>query len=185
MKVLIACEFSGITSKAFRRYKNNHVVSCDFLPTEKKGLHYQGNVYDILDNGWDLMIAFPPCTYLTNSNVRNRDFHQVEEFNALCFVYDLLNAPIEHICIENPVGLISTYIRKPDQVVSPHWFGDAVYKRTGLWLKNLPPLEPSNVVNFKTFENLRTPLNPILKKKVRSVSYPGLALAMARQWSNL
>jgi len=142
MKVLVACEYSGTVRQAFTRL-GHHAISCDLLPTDKPGLHYQGDIRDILYDGWDLMIAHPPCTYLSVSGMHwttrgIRDPQLTED--ALDFVKLLLNAPIDKIALENPISVISSRIRKPDQVVQPWMFGHNASKKTCLWLKNLPPL---------------------------------------------
>ncbi|WP_053329060.1 hypothetical protein [Chryseobacterium gallinarum] len=155
MKALIACEYSGIVREAFKA-KGWDATSCDILPTEISGKHYQGNVFDIINDGWDLMIAFPPCTYLTvaaNRHIPNNPERWQNQTDALKFVYDLMNVDINHIAIENPIGVISTYIRKPDQIIHPYYFGDNIPKKTCLWLKNLPLLKYSlqdNLFETKT-----------------------------------
>jgi len=143
MRVLIACEYSGTVRDAF--IKNGHeAMSCDLLPTEQPGPHYQGNVFDIINDGFDMMIAHPPCTYLSVSGMHwtargLRDPKLTED--ALNFVKLLMEAPIEKIALENPISVISTRIRKPDQIIQPWWFGDNASKKTCLWLKSLPKLE--------------------------------------------
>lgn len=205
MKVLIACEYSGIVRDAFLQ-RGHDVISCDLLPTERPGPHYQGDVFDIINNGFDLMIAFPPCTFLTVSGNRhflNNPDRWKSRLDAVVFVYRLLNAPIEKIAIENPVGVISSHIRKPDQIIHPYFFGDPLEKRTGLWLKNLPLLKYSdseNLFDKKTtvkpevflFNSKRTKSGKSKysiqgtlgsgKGKERSVFFPGTAKAMAEQW---
>ncbi len=149
MKVLIACEFSGIVREAFRK-RGHDAWSCDFLPTETTHLgrhwHYTGNVLELLPNGWDLMIAFPPCTHLAVSGARWFQDKLEEQQKALDFVRELMGAPIEKIALENPIGIISTRIRKPDQIIQPWQFGHGETKATCLWLKNLPLLKPTNIV---------------------------------------
>jgi hypothetical protein len=152
MNVLIACEFSGIVRDAFTS-RGHHAVSCDLLPTEAPGLHVQGDVLDILGDGWDLMIAHPPCTYLSSSGLhwntrRPERTQQTDE--AMAFVMALANAPIPRICIENPVGRIGTAWRKADQTIQPYQFGHDASKRTCLWLKGLPPLEGTSSVVTRT-----------------------------------
>jgi hypothetical protein len=172
-------------------------MSCDLLPSESTiGDHYQGNVLDILDHGWDLMIAHPPCTYLCSSglhwNKRKPERAQHTE-EALDFVRTLLDAPIPKIALENPIGCISTRIRKPTQTIQPYQFGDDASKSTCLWLKGLPPLQPTNfveprIVNGKqrwanqtdSGQN-RLPPSPD-RWKIRSETYVGIANAMAKQW---
>jgi len=250
MRILIACEFSGTVRNAFRDF-GHHVYSCDLLPTESPGLHYQGNVLDLIEgwepvqftgqclgwdysqnpeeipcyvskidpnececlgptqdeneykevNGvlfarpkenpyWDLMIAHPPCTYLAssglhwNKRIEGRD-KLTEE--SLDFVKKLLQAPIEKIALENPIGKISTSIRKPDQIIQPWMFGHDASKQTCLWLKNLPKLEPTEIIKKERYSN-QTPsgqnnLGPSKDRwKIRSLTYSGIALAMAEQW---
>lgn len=192
MKILIACEYSGIVRDAFIE-QGHHAMSCDLLPTEQKGPHYQGNVLDIINDDWDMMIAHPPCTYLAVSGMHwtkrgLRDPQLTED--ALDFVQALMNAPIKKICIENPVSVISSRIRKPDQIVQPWWFGDDASKKTCLWLKNLPLLQPTDMLpgDSKTIRSNQTPsgqnrLGPSADRwKERSKTYQGIARAMAKQW---
>ena len=168
-------------------------MSCDLLPTDAQGPHYQGSVVDILGDGWDLMVAHPPCTYLSVSGMhwtsRGLRDPQLTE-NALAFVQLLMNAPIERIAIENPVSVISSRIRKPDQIIQPWWFGDDASKKTCLWLKNLPLLTPTNMLegDSKTRRGNQTASGPNKlppskdRWKLRSVTYQGIANAMAQQW---
>lgn len=143
MKILVACEYSGRVRDAFIA-KGHNAMSCDLLPTDSPGPHYQGDVFDIIEDGWDLMIAHPPCTYLAVSGMHwtTRGFRdpQLTE-DALTFVQRLMDAPIDRIAIENPISVISSRIRKPDQIIQPWWFGEDASKKTCLWLKNLPRLE--------------------------------------------
>ena len=190
MRVLVACEFSGTVRDAFIR-RGHDAISCDLLPTDIPGPHYQGNVLDILDQNWDLMIAHPPCTYLAasglhwNTRVPGR---QLETDKAISFVRTLLNSPIEKIALENPIGCISTKIRKPDQIIQPWWFGEDASKATCLWLKNLPLLQKTNPLLKSRYAN-QTPtgqnkLGPSPDRwKLRSITYQGIALAMANQWT--
>lgn len=150
MKVLVACEYSGRVREAFVKLGHT-AMSCDFLPTDIPGDHYQGNVLDVLDQEWDLMIAHPDCTYLCSSGlhwngrgkvVDGRPRAELTE-EALDFVGKLLDAPIPRIALENPVGCIGTRIRKADQYIQPHQYGHDTSKKTGLWLKNLPKLRPT------------------------------------------
>lgn len=148
MKVLIACEYSGRVRDAFLA-AGHDAMSCDLLPTDSPGPHHQGDVFDIIDDGWDLMVAHPPCTYLSASGMHwttrgLRDPQLTED--ALAFVQRLLDAPIERIAIENPISVISSRIRKPDQIIQPWWFGHDASKKTCLWLKNLPQLKPTAVI---------------------------------------
>src|SRR5262249_51190785 len=134
MRVLVACEFSGIVRDAFSA-RGHHAVSCDLIESERPGPHYLGNVLNLLNDGWDLMIAHPPCTHLAVSGARWFAERQGLQELALAFVRDLLNAPIPRLALENPVGVISTYIRKPDQIIQPWQFGHPESKKTCLWLK--------------------------------------------------
>jgi len=192
MKILVACEYSGAVRDAFIA-QGHDAMSCDLLPTDAQGPHYQGSILDILGDGWDLMVAHPPCTYLSVSGMHwttrgLRDPQLTED--ALDFVQFLMNAPIERIAIENPVSVISTRIRKPDQIVQPWWFGDDASKKTCLWLKNLPLLTPTNMLegDSKTRRGNQTAsgqnkLPPSKDRwKLRSVTYQGIANAMAQQW---
>jgi hypothetical protein len=148
MKVLVACETSGEVRDAFRA-KGHDALSCDILPSDAGGPHYQGDVMDILDEGWDLMVAHPPCTYLCSSGmhwtVRGKRSPALTD-DAVQFVNALMDAPIERIAIENPVGVLSKRIRKPDQIIHPYMFGHDASKRTCLWLKQLPLLTPTAMV---------------------------------------
>lgn len=250
MRVLIACEYSGRVRDAFSSL-GHQAMSCDLLPTDSPGLHWQGNVMDVLDGWmpvifsgqcdpdgdgwcqvtdadpdtckcigptqdgieymerdgvmfgrpkdhpqWDLMVAHPPCTYLSVSGMHwtkrgLRDPGLTED--AMTFVQALLNAPIKHIALENPVSIISTRVRKPDQIIQPWWFGHDASKKTCLWLKNLPPLQPTNALpgDNKTRRANQTPsgqnkLGPSADRwKIRSATYPGIAQAMADQWGRI
>ncbi len=182
MKVLVACEFSGTVRDAFLA-RGHEALSCDLLPTDTSGPHYQGNVLDIINDGWDLMIAHPPCTHLAVSGARWFKNKQDEQAKALQFVQTLLDAPITHIALENPVSVISTKIRKPDQIIHPWQFGHGETKKTCLWLKNLPVLKPTEIVTGR--ENRIWKLPPSKDRwKLRSVTYPGIAAAMAYQWGD-
>ena len=181
MKILVACEFSGIVREAFKK-RGHNVWSCDLLPTEIPGNHIQGNVLGILDEGWDLMVAFPPCTHLASSGARWFKNKLVEQELALYFVKRLMMAPIERIAIENPIGIISTRIRKPDQIIQPWMFGHGETKATCLWLKNLPLLKPTNIVDGRETRIHKMPPS-INRWKKRSITYQGIAEAMALQWS--
>jgi hypothetical protein len=195
MKVLVACEYSGIVRDAFT--KNGHdATSCDILPTESEGKHYQGDVLDILDDGWDLMIAHPPCTHLSVSGARwfasgHKPMHLRDE--AIEFVKKLMDAPIDKIAIENPVSVIASLIRKSDQLIHPYHFGEPVAKSTCLWLKNLPKLQYTNVVEPEyVFSGTgrrwskwfwETSCLPVKERgKARSRFWNGIADAMADQW---
>ena len=183
MKVLVACEFSGVVRDAFIT-QGHDAMSCDLLPSEKPGPHYQGDVLDIINDGWDLMIAHPPCTHLAVSGARWFKDKQQGQQQALDFVRLLMDAPIDKICIENPISIISSKIRKPDQIIQPWLFGHGETKATCLWLKNLPKLVPTNIVSGRVAKVHRMPPGPD-RWKERSRTYEGIAKAMAEQWSNL
>lgn len=198
MKILIACEYSGRVRDAFIR-AGHDAMSCDLLPTDVPGPHYQGDVTDVLHDGWDLMVAHPPCTYLSVSGMHwttrgLRDPQLTED--ALAFVRLLLDAPIERIALENPISVISSRIRKPDQIITPYMFGHDASKKTCLWLKNLPPLMPTSmveprIVNGKkrwgnqtdSGQNKLPPSDD--RWKIRSETYQGIADAMANQWGSV
>jgi site-specific DNA-cytosine methylase len=180
MKVLVACEYSGTVRDAFAK-KGHEALSCDLLATDKPGKHYQGNVFDIINDGWDLMIAHPPCTHLAVSGARWFKDKVIEQAEALDFVRGLMNADIDRICIENPVSIISSRIRKPDQTIQPWQFGHGETKRTCLWLKGLPKLAPTNIVDGREQRIWKLPPSPN-RWKVRSVTFQGIADAMANQW---
>lgn len=194
MRVLVACEFSGIVRNAFTDV-GCYAVSCDLLPSETQGNHYQGDVRDLLLHtyDWDLIVAFPPCTHLASSGARWWRDKQAEQAEALAFVRLLLDAPAPMIALENPVGRISTAIRKPDQIIQPWQFGHPESKTTCLWLKNLPPLVPTHVLDKPAsgrWQN-QTPsgqnkLGPSDDRwKLRSLTYAGIAKAMADQWGRI
>lgn len=192
MRVLIACEFSGIVMTAFRK-AGHDAYSCDLLPTEADPpydlWHIEGDVLDYLvhpfsgdpDFEWDLMIAHPPCTYLAVSGARWFKTRRREQEEALTFVRTLLNAPVPKIALENPVSVISTKIRRPDQIVQPYYFGDPFKKTTCLWLKNLPLLRKTNNLGEGKQACWREPPHPD-RWKNRSRTYQGFAAAMAEQW---
>lgn len=180
MKILIACEYSGIVRDEMIK-RGHDAISCDLLPSDVPGNHYQGDVRDIINDGWDMMICHPPCTHLAVSGARWFKDKQEEQKEALEFVRFLMDAPIEKIALENPVSIISSRIRKPDQYVQPWQFGHGETKKTGLWLKNLPPLKPTNIVEGR--ENRVHRLPPSEDRwKLRSKTYQGIAQAMAEQW---
>ena len=177
----MACEFSGIVRDAFIG-EGHDAMSCDMLPTEVEGPHYEGDVRNVLDDGWDLMIAHPPCTHLAVSGARWFKGKEMEQWEALNFVRLVLEAPIDRIALENPVSVISTKIRKPDQIIQPWMFGHGETKATCLWLKNLPKLEPTDIVEGR--ENRVHRMAPSKDRwKKRSITYSGIAKAMAEQWS--
>jgi len=207
MKVLVACEFSGVVRDAFLK-RGHDVWSCDILPTERKGQHIQDDVLKHLEDGWDLMISFPPCTYLTNAGMCNltrknsdekyRDNRRRLMLEAFDFVITLANAPIDKIAIENPVGYINTHWRKPDQIIHPYQFGHSVNKKTCFWLKDLPKLTPTKMVEkdktviwngtgkkiSKWYKDTLWQGNGDLSEvsKIRSRTFQGIANAMAKQW---
>jgi site-specific DNA-cytosine methylase len=184
VKVLVACEFSGIVRDAFTA-RGHDAVSVDLLPSERSGKHITGDVVPVALNGsYDLMIAFPPCTYLTVSGARWFKDRQQEQLDALEFVRQLWTAPIPRIAIENPIGVISTHIRKPDQIIQPWMFGHGETKATCLWLKNLPKLQPTDVVEGRTPRVHHASPGPD-RWKERSRTLQGIADAMASQWGAL
>lgn len=180
MRVLVACEFSGAVRDAFIA-RGHDAMSCDLLPTEVPGPHHQGDVRDILGEGWDLLVAHPPCTHLAVSGARWFKDKRAEQAEALAFVRLLLDAPIPRVALENPVSIISSRIRKPDQVVQPWMFGHGETKATCLWLKGLPRLLPTNVVDGREARVHRMPPGPD-RWKERSRTFQGVAQAMAEQW---
>jgi hypothetical protein len=183
MKILIACEYSGRVRDAFIA-RGHDAMSCDLLPTDALGPHYQGDVFDIINDGWDLMIAHPPCTHLAVSGARHFAAKQASgvQQEALAFVGRLLAAPISCIALENPVSIISSHFRKPDQIIQPWMFGHGETKATCLWLKGLPKLTPTNIVAGREARVHRLPPTPD-RWKIRSTIYQGIADAMAAQWS--
>jgi site-specific DNA-cytosine methylase len=192
MRVLIACEYSGAVRDAFIR-AGHYAASCDLLPSDSSlGDHYQCDVTTILDHDWDLMIAHPPCTHLSVSGARWFKGKQAEQAEALDFVQRLLDAPIPRIALENPVSIISSRIRKPDQIIQPWMFGHEATKTTCLWLKGLSHLTPTNIVGkgarhvTKSGKSLPKWYNlpPSADRwKIRSATFQGIADAMAAQWS--
>lgn len=183
MRVLVACEFSGRVRDAFLK-AGCDAWSCDLLPTEVKGPHIQDDVLNHLDEGWDLMVAHPPCTHLAVSGAKHFHKKAKRQRKALEFVLQLLNAPIHRICLENPVSVISTRICKPTQIIQPWMFGEPYTKATCLWLKRLPNLHPTNVVGQRIPEVFLEPPSEE-RWKNRSRTYKGVAYAMARQWGDL
>ena len=183
MRVLVACEFSGTVRDAFIR-AGHDAMSCDLLPTESAGPHYRGDVRDVLGDGWVLMIAHPPCTWLTVAGSRWFKGREAEQEEALAFVRLLLDAQMPMIALENPIGVISTRIRKPDQIIQPWQFGHGETKATCLWLKGLPKLKPTNIVDGRNARIHKMPPSPD-RWKERSKTYPGIAAAMAEQWGTV
>jgi len=182
MNVLIACEFSGVVRDAFTK-KGHNAWSADVLPSERPGPHIQGDVRKVLAQSWDLMIAHPPCTYLAVSGARWFEGRRKEQVSALGFVALLMSADIPRIAIENPVSIISSTIRKPDQIIQPWQYGHGEMKTTCLWLKNLPKLRPTNVVEGRRGRILELSPGPD-RAKERSRTYQGIADAMAEQWGD-
>lgn len=211
MKILVACEESQAVTKQLRA-KGHEAFSCDLLPCSggHPEWHFQKSVWDVIDMRWDMMIAHPPCTYLAVSGARwlyNKDGSKNEErwknqAEALDFVRKLMDAPIDKIAIENPISVISTHIRKPDQIVHPYMFGDKASKSTCLWLKNLPLLTPTDIVEkgeYKEwicsttgrkkrqatwyYEALLKARTPEERRTLRSKTFEGIAKAMADQWT--
>ena len=185
MRVLVACEYSGTVRDAFAALGHD-AMSCDILPTDRPGNHYQGDVRDILGNGWDLMIAHPPCTHLAVSGARWFPAKRAsgEQQAALEFVRMLLDAPIQRIALENPISIISSQVRKPDQVIQPWQHGHGETKATCLWLKGLPRLTPSNIVDGREQRIWKLPPSAD-RWKLRSTTFQGIAEAMANQWGGL
>jgi site-specific DNA-cytosine methylase len=186
MRVLIACEYSGAVRDAFLK-RGHYAMSCDLLPCDSlvSGDHFQGDVLEILDHDWDLMIAHPPCTHLAVSGARHfpekiKDGRQQE---AIDFFMALVNAPIERIAVENPICIMSTKYRKPDQIIQPWQFGHGETKATCLWLKNLPTLKPTKIVEGREARIHKMPPSPN-RWKERSKTFQGIADAMAEQWGN-
>lgn len=181
MKVLVACEFSGIVRDAFRA-KGHDAWSCDLLECESSHeWHIQGDVLEVLNRNWDLMIAHPPCTHLAVSGARWFAEKHAEQEIALMFVRRLMEAPVPRIAIENPVSIISSRIRKPDQIIQPWMFGHGETKATCLWLKGLPKLTPTSIVDGRSSRVHHMPPGPD-RWKNRSRTYQGIADAMAEQW---
>lgn len=199
MRILVACEESGEVRDRFTA-KGHDVTSCDLQPSRTEGKHYQGSVFDIINDGWDMMIAFPPCTHLAVSGAKH--FHYKitngSQQEGASFFMAMVNAPITKIAIENPIGVMSRLYRKPDQIIQPYFFGDEFQKTTCLWLKNLPKLYHNkipnlfdeNITHVGRGEFVTTPSGRRLpkwysnntKSKNRSKTFPGIAQAMADQW---
>lgn len=197
MKMLVACEFSGVVREAFRRHGWD-AWSCDLLDTEQSGQHIVGDVLQVLDQGWDLMVAHPPCTYLCGMGVwwnHKRPERWAETDKALEFFRQVYEAPIPCRCIENPVGIVSTRIRKPDQIIQPWQYGHEANKPTCLWLVGLPTLTPTNIVSKGEFyvkkngarmskwSHSISGTNKAMRARNASRTFPGIAEAMASQWT--
>ncbi len=180
MRVLVACEFSGVVRSAFAD-RGHDAWSCDLLPAEDDGNHIQDDCLDVVGDGWDLMIAHPPCTYLAVSGARWFKDRQQEQREALEFVQRLMDAPVERKALENPISVISTRIRKPDQIIQPWMFGHGETKATCLWLDGLLPLRATDVVDGREARVHKASPGPE-RWKERSRTLPGIAAAMAAQW---
>lgn len=191
MRVLVACEFSGVVREAFIAI-GHEAMSCDLLDTEIPGPHYKGDVFDIIDKGWDMMIAHPPCTDLAVSGAAWFKAKQADgrQQRSIEFFERFTKTGIEKVCIENPIGIMSRLYRKPDQIIQPHMFGHPESKATCLWLKGLDILLPTNILTLpesgrwtNQTKSGQNKLPPSLDRwKLRSVTYKGIAEAMAQQW---
>jgi len=185
VKVLIACEYSGAVRDAFIR-AGHDAMSCDLLPTDAPGPHYHGNVFDIIGDGWNLMVAHPPCTHLSVSGARHFAAKRADgrQQAAVDFFMVLANADIPRIAVENPVCIMSSLWRKPDQIIQPWQFGHGETKATCLWLKGLPKLTPTDIVSGRADRIHKMPPSPD-RWKLRSTTYQGIADAMAAQWGRI
>ena len=182
MKILIGCEFSGIVREAFRK-KGHQAFSCDIIPSDDNSkYHIQDDILNHLDDNYDMLICFPPCTHLCSSGARWFKDKIPQQKEALEFVKKLLNCNIDKIALENPIGIISTRIKKPTQIIQPYEHGHGETKATCLWLKNLPKLKPSNIVKGREarIHNMPPTKN---RSKLRSITYFGIAKAMSNQWT--
>ena len=190
MRLLVACEYSGTVRDAFIR-AGHDAMSCDLLPTDAPGPHYQGNVIELLGKPWDMVIAFPPCTHLAVSGAKHFAAKRADgrQQEGIDFFNLFINLDVERVCIENPIGIMSKLYRKPDQIIQPWMFGDEAQKSTCLWLKGLPLLTPTDIVGKGEF--YVSPSGKKLPKwysdnksaKVRSKTFQGIANAMAAQWN--
>ena len=188
LRVLIACEFSGIIRDAFIE-QGHDAWSCDLLPSESNnGPHYQDSIHHVLTKtmyDWDMMIAHPPCTHTAVSGARWwKDKDPQLQKDAIAFFLSLYNMDIPKICVEHPVSIISTVFRPPNQYIQPWQFGHGITKKTGLWLKNLPLLQPTNIVNGR-YPTIHYELPGPEQKKNRSRTFTGIAKAMSEQWSGI
>jgi len=190
LKVLIACEYSATVRDAFREIGVD-AYSCDVLPTiGDDKYHYQTDVFEVINSdNWDMMIAFPPCTYLTTAGSIHWPYRKPQQQAALKFVIDLYQSKVPKVAIENPTGYLNTHWRKPDQIIQPFQFGDPWHKRTCLWLKNMPKLIPTDIVDPKGYWVSAAATHgklPMVNKdqtgRSRSLTFPGIAKAMADQW---
>jgi len=185
LRVLIGCEYSGAVRDAFRAHGHD-AMSCDLLPTDVPGPHYQGSVFDVIHYPWDLAIFHPPCTHLSVSGARHFEAKRLDgrQQAAVSFFMTLAKADIPRIAIENPVCIMSSLWRKPDQTIQPWQYGHGETKATCLWLKNLPPLKPTDIVEGREARIHRLPPSPD-RWKERSKTFPGIAEAMASQWGQI
>ena len=202
LKILIACEFSGTVREAFAK-RGHDVCSCDIEPTDIPGQHYQGDVMDIINNGWDMLIAFPPCTHLAVSGAKHFEQKRKDgrQQQGIDFFMQMINAPISMISVENPIGIMSSIYQKPTQIIQPWQFGHEAQKTTCLWLKNLPPLQHTNIVGKGDFyitptgkkmpawmsdpvgsDGKKLAYGSVEIKKIRNKTFQGIADAMAKQW---
>ena len=198
MKVLIACEFSGTVRNAFAKLGHD-AWSCDLEPTETEGNHYQGDMFDIVNDGWDLIIAHPPCTHLAVSGARHFAKKRADgrQQQGIDFFMRVANINVPKLAVENPIGIMSTLYRKPNQIIQPYQYGHKTTKATCLWLKGLPLLQPTNIVDkggivtFKSGKRMSewfyesSQLKPKEREKMRNKTFQGIADAMADQWGNL
>jgi hypothetical protein len=187
MKVLVACEYSGIVSNAFKK-RGHDVLSCDLLPSESYDNHYMGNVLDLISPGkFDLLIGFPPCTYLAKAQMHLYEFgkSRIRQRNeAVHFFSKLWRSPVPRICLENPIGYINTHVMPPSQILSPHYFGSPYSKEMCFWLKNLPPLLYTLISpgKKKVANHCNSRMTQTQKSKIKSKFFPELAEEMANQW---
>jgi hypothetical protein len=198
MKILVACEFSGTVRDAFAKLGHD-AWSCDLEPTETIGNHYQGNMFDIVNDGWDLIIAHPPCTHLAVSGARHFAKKRADgrQQQGIDFFMQVTNINVPMLAVENPIGIMSTIYRKPDQIIQPFEYGHKTTKATCLWLKGLPLLKPTNIVDkggvvtFKSGKRMSewfyesSHLKPKEREKMRNKTFQGIADAMASQWGNV
>ena len=205
MRVLVACEFSGTVRDAFIR-GGHEVMSCDLEPTDMPGPHYQGDMFDIINDGWDMMIAFPPCTHLAVSGAKHFAIKRADgrQQQGIDFFLKVINSNISKIAVENPVGIMSSIYGKPNQIIQPWQFGHEAQKTTCLWIKNLPLLQHTKIVEKGSFYVSKTGkkmpswshdavdqngkklgYNTLEIKKIRNKTFQGIADAMADQWGNL
>jgi site-specific DNA-cytosine methylase len=198
MKILIACEFSGTVRDAFIKLGHD-ATSCDLEPTDVPGPHYQGNVLDIINDNWDMMIAFPPCTHLAVSGARHFEQKRKDgrQQQGIQFFLKMVKANIPKIAVENPVGIMSTIYRKPNQIINPYEYGHKVTKATCLWTKGLPLLKPTHIVDkgqiwvAKSGKRMSqwyydsSCLKPKEREKMRNKTFQGIAEAMASQWGRI